>query len=755
MGEFGNNPGARRPDPFSSLRIVNFLGQMSTQSPDVRAAEKVYSNRLMFGYVKLMDQRAGKPATDEALARAGLDRLTLLDGAGFVTLEENDALVRAAIGVTGEQDIGYVTGRNLVNTIGNLQGFTFGITSPGFLLNGFGQIEEKLARRTVVKTVRLGKNRYRVEITFRDGFREKEYVCRNRLGAYESMPLFFGLPYAKVDHSECAFHGAEKCVYEIRFPDAEWGILNRVFQVSIPAALAFSITAAAGNHPWAWNAATAAFGAGLIAFSAYKHRSAKKSLEWTLITNEGLAKQNRILETTNQQIQSLQDLTTSLNERVNTQAICDQVVEILVQRFRFGSSQIWLLDEKGEYLGCASALGYAPELQAYIRATRFRMGEDWDNPYGLLVQTLEGKKTLLFNDPEEVYGRVSARTAEFLRALKMSSFIITPLLHEGKALGILAAEYHLGEKFQNQDRLLFQSISNTVAATLIHARLFEGMERMIEQRTRDLEAANQQLLAAKEMAIQSEKLSSLGQMAAGVAHEINNPLNFLVNIIPDVKRDLEALALIRGLALKAGVDPETLRGIREIEEKFDLEAHLEDKDFVFEKIQKALDKSTRIANSLKVFSRSSSKEKVAREGFGAMVRDVIELIPKKVMGDTRISLDIPDGMAWAVNKNEMEQAILVLVNNAIDAMGQKGALFISGIESPAEMLLAFKDEGPGIPEASIKRIFDPFFTTKPPGKGTGLGLTIASEIVKKYGGALSVQSEPGKGATFFMRFRKP
>jgi signal transduction histidine kinase len=72
-----------------------------------------------------------------------------------------------------------------------------------------------------------------------------------------------------------------------------------------------------------------------------------------------------------------------------------------------------------------------------------------------------------------------------------------------------------------------------------------------------------------------------------------------------------------------------------------------------------------------------------------------------------------------------------------------------------EMVLLFKDEGPGIPPETLTRIFDPFYTTKPPGKGTGLGLTIASEIVRKYGGALSVTSEPGQGATFFIRFRNP
>ncbi len=718
-------------------------------------SEKIYSNKVLQATFSYIDKHLGKNVSEEILNELGVDRLFFQDVNDFQTLEFADHMMDVAIKHTGIKDLPYRCGRAIAESTGVLGGFVAGILSPSMLMKQLAKVEGQLARKTISHTKELSPNHYHIKVSFRDGFQEGINGCQNRIGCYESSSRFFGLPYANVEHPQCFFRGDKQCEYFVTIPEFGFIFYRKIALFLFFLTLIFSVISIVSVHSIGAGIISAVcLITGLLAYSFYSYQNAKKSMEWSTLTNEAVLQQKNELERSNIQVSSLQNLTVELNATVKLQDICEIVTHTLTKSFQYDSSQIWLLDDSKKNLFCKSAIGYSPDLMQRLLATQFEMGQGWDNPHGLLIQTLEQGKTLLVNDVDEALAKLSASTRAFLSTLKMSSFIITPLFDQQTPIGILSAENHHGKKVENKDKLLFHSISNIVANALVKSDLFTSLEEKIQERTKELEATTEQLMLAKEMAIQSEKMSSLGQMAAGVAHEINNPLNFLVNILPEFSRDIDALAKIRDLALNGNLDQSVREAITKVDEESDLSAHLEEKEYVFGRITKALGKSTQIANSLKVFSRTSNKEKISVENVKQMFTSVLEMIPTQVIGDTEVVINIEDDLQWKVNANEFEQAIMVLIKNAIEAMDKKGKVEVLGHKTPQGMLLLFKDQGSGIPLNIQRKIFDPFFTTKAPGQGTGLGLTIALEIFKKYGGRLELESETGKGATFKVTFLK-
>ncbi|HAH31445.1 MAG TPA: hypothetical protein DCL44_03920 [Elusimicrobia bacterium] len=218
----------------------------------------------------------------------------------------------------------------------------------------------------------------------------------------------------------------------------------------------------------------------------------------------------------------------------------------------------------------------------------------------------------------------------------------------------------------------------------------------------------------------SEKLSAIGQLAAGVAHEINNPLGIILGFAQSVvKRIKESDSLF--LPLKS-IEREAVRC----------------KDLV---------------QSLLVFSRSSQNEKLEELDLNAAMEGSLTLILSQTKTrNVELVRELCSGLPRInANRSHIQQVLINLANNAIDAMPEGGTLIIStslSARQPGHVEIRVRDTGTGIPKEIQKKIFDPFFTTKEVGKGTGLGLSLVYEIVSKHGGTVELESEEGKGTEF-------
>ncbi|MBW1705885.1 MAG: GHKL domain-containing protein [Deltaproteobacteria bacterium] len=257
-----------------------------------------------------------------------------------------------------------------------------------------------------------------------------------------------------------------------------------------------------------------------------------------------------------------------------------------------------------------------------------------------------------------------------------------------------------------------------LAITTMAFFLTNRMVGRIADADKEKEVMNEQI-------VETGKLASVGELAAGIAHEINNPVAIMVE--------------------EAGWIGDLLE-----EEEFQESENLTEFARALEQIRTQGRRCKEITHKLLSFARKTDS-RIQDVRVDDLIEELVALSSQKAKyANVTINNDIqPDLPALKVSQTELQQVFLNLINNALDAMEKKGGTL--NISSQAEdnlVVVEVEDNGPGIPEANIARIFDPFFTTKPVGKGSGLGLSICYGIIKKMGGEIEVRSTLGKGTTF-------
>ena len=336
------------------------------------------------------------------------------------------------------------------------------------------------------------------------------------------------------------------------------------------------------------------------------------------------------------------------------------------------------------------------------------------------------------------------------------SVLCAPLVYQGRSIGVIYLENNLTEGAFAADRLeVLRLLSGQAALSIHNANLYATLEQKVEERTRELRGKNEELVRTQGQLVTHEKLASLGMLTAGIAHELKNPLNFIINFA-----DLSAQLLEELSAELAGqrpaLDPSSLEVIDESiglarENLSKIEAHGK--------------RANQIISGMLLHSRNTPGERRFTD-VNAVLAESVALACQQTYGDrARLDLEVRADYHQAVGliiatPGDLSRVFVNIIGNACYALAQKkkklGAAFAPRLEVTTKDLgdrveIRVADNGPGIPQEIVDKIFVPFFTTKPPGEGTGLGLSMSHDIiVGGHRGSVEVETLTGEGATFIV-----
>ena len=443
---------------------------------------------------------------------------------------------------------------------------------------------------------------------------------------------------------------------------------------------------------------------------------------------EQLTQRERSLKKKDAQLTTWGELSHALIANFELPRLLDLIVTTAMEVTDAERGSVMLLDTEENVLTIKAAKGMDEEV---VRKTRLRLGE------GIAGRVAFTGKPLLLHREEKDKQLHAVRK----RDDEISSAISVPLRIEDRIVGTLnVSETSRPAPFREEDMRALTLFADQAALAIEKAQLYRDSQRQLEK----LLAVLDELGRTQAQLIHSEKLASLGVLAGGVAHEINNPLMVILGRteLMLMEEGSRVQGPGSGNGLSPNPEPQTLnpRPPLSPEMKKNLET-----------ICNETERIARIVQSLLTFSRKSRQEKIER----VSVKDVLERTlmlseHQLTVGNVKVSKELDANLPEIdANSGQLQQVFMNLIINAHHAMPDGGELTIrTGTVPDDRVFIEIADTGCGIAPEYINRIFDPFFTTKEEGKGTGLGLAVSRNIIDSHGGDIGVRSAVGLGTTF-------
>ncbi|MBN2372278.1 GAF domain-containing protein [bacterium] len=405
-----------------------------------------------------------------------------------------------------------------------------------------------------------------------------------------------------------------------------------------------------------------------------------------------------------QELSALQEISRSMHS-LDLDEILHLILEGVTHSIGFDRARLYLINEKENLLECKIAVGIEQEKISMITLPM-------DSEMSIMGRVVSEKKAYVIqdarNDP-----RVNPVLKEFFN---LRSFVAVPLLGKNRTMGAVSADYIYTEKLITQEKVdSLIAFTNQAGLALENAKLYQELKQLNEELEERVKKATEDLKKTQEQLIQSSRLSAMGQLSAGIAHEIRNPLTSIKILIH---------------SLIGRLPPDDVR-------REDIAV-----------IENEIERMNQITKQFLDFARPS-KPKKGDLDINKIIEDTLLLVSHE-LSELEIETEkafesLPCIMA---DREQIRQVFLNLILNAIQSMPGGGRLIIETGIKDGQISISFQDTGRGIPEAIREKLFEPFFTTKE--EGIGLGLSITKRIIEDHQGKIRVESAEGKGTTFLI-----
>jgi HD-GYP domain-containing protein (c-di-GMP phosphodiesterase class II) len=443
----------------------------------VKPSERLYSSRITATYIRFLRQEYSHVDIDGLLSYAGMEIYQIEDDGCWFTQDQVDRFNERLVQLTGKPDISREAGRFgfSPDSIGFVKSYILGCMSIGRVYDTITKITSKFVKSSTFHSVRLAPNRTKIIVTPRPGAEEKPYQCQNRMGYFEAVCKLFRHKFPTIEHTKCAFEGAECCEYVVTWREFSHETWKKIRTIAGTFLLAFGVAMLYWNPPLGL-IATAGMLAVLFVLSYYLWDLEKKELRdgidnLSRSTDEVVKK----METSIKNMDFARQVIVAISLESSQESMMKQIAALFEKELDYDRGMIFLANEEKSRLVYKTSFGYTEKWLALLENMNPSLRPD---STGIFALCFRERKPFLINDLDEIAATLSPRSLVFAKQMGARAFICVPIVSGNEALGVLAVDNVMTKRPLLQSDLdLLMRIAPEIGMALQNVTAIEDKER--------------------------------------------------------------------------------------------------------------------------------------------------------------------------------------------------------------------------------------------------------------------------------------